>query len=115
MTTSRPDNARRRYRILHPGWEWTTIFLPVFVGGALLLAASTADAQYRNLEVERGITGGYSGTFGNQNFEIGPGDSSQFGGRRPGVIEGRAPRTKGNVGATQRRCFVDGNGNAACQ
>ncbi|MFB9950286.1 hypothetical protein ACFFP0_15615 [Rhizobium puerariae] len=82
------------------------------------LAASEADAQqYRNYEVQPNGTRGYYGTYGNRNFEIDPrnGGSGQTGGRRPGVIRERPARTPGNVGATQRRCHVGGNGTAICR
>jgi hypothetical protein len=82
------------------------------------LAASPAMAQqYRNLEVQPDGTGGYYGTYGNKNFEMNSqnGMSGQIGGRRPGVVEERPSRRPGSVGATQRNCVVDGNGNAFCR
>ena len=87
--------------------------VPAVVSMALQVSAQ----QYRNYEVQPDGRGGYYGTYGNRNFEIDPrrGGSGHIGGRRPGVIQERPSRTPGNVGATQRSCVVDGNGNAICR
>ncbi|MCK8779048.1 hypothetical protein M0654_03520 [Rhizobium sp. NTR19] len=86
---------------------------------AILLAASPASAQqHRNYEVAPNGSGGYTGTYGNENFDIDTqygGVSGQIGGRRPGVIQERPSRKAGSIGATQRNCVVDGNGNALCR
>lgn len=87
----------------------------------LVLAAmmiGPASAQYRNYESQPNATGGYTGTIGNQNFDVDIGNgevSGQVGGQRPGTITQRKSATPGNIGATQRRCYVDGYGNAYCQ
>lgn len=86
---------------------------------AVTLAALPAKAQqFRNTEIQPDGTGGYHGTYGNENFEVRPqgdGVSGHIGGRRPGVIEERPSRRPGSVGTTQRNCVVDGNGNAICR
>jgi hypothetical protein len=84
----------------------------------VVLTASAAEAQhYQNFEIQRNATGGYTGTLGNQNFDIDTknGISGQMGGRRPNVVEERPSRTKGNIGATQGNCVVDANGRAYCR
>lgn len=84
----------------------------------LLISSQTWAQHYQNFEMQRNATGGYTGTLGNQNFDIdtrGGGVSGQIGGRRPGVIEERPARKKGNIGATQRNCVVDANGRAYCR
>jgi hypothetical protein len=88
-----------------------TMFIAIFTGGAAY------SQQYRNFEVQPDGTGGYYGTYGNQNFEVRPGagQSGHLGGRRPNVIEERRSRRPGSVGATQRNCVVDGNGMAICR
>ena len=81
------------------------------------ICSSASAQQYRNYEVTPDGYGGAQGTYGNQNFEFNgqSGNSSgHVGGRRPGVQSERPSRTPGNVGATQRRCFVDGNGQSVC-
>jgi hypothetical protein len=93
----------------------TTIVAMVFTLAACLPAGAQ---QFRNTEVQPDGTGGYYGTYGNQNFEVRPeggGVSGHIGGRRPGVIEERPSRRPGSVGATHRNCVVDGNGNAICR
>ena len=91
------------------------------LGAAAILVAAMAghaSAQYRNFESEPNATGGYTGTFGNQNFDVdlGKGEvSGHLGGQRPGVVMQRRSGTPGNIGATQRRCYVDGYGNAYCE
>ena len=84
----------------------------------LLLATGAAAQQYQNYEVQPDGMGGYTGTYGNRNFEVTPtpdGWSGQVGGRRPGVIQERPSWRPGSIGATQRNCVVDGNGNAICR
>jgi hypothetical protein len=85
----------------------------------VLLAAlpAAADQPYRNLEVQPNGTGGYTGTYGNENFDVDTkgGVSGHVGGRRPQVVQERKSRSKGNVGATQRNCVVDSNGVAFCR
>jgi hypothetical protein len=90
------------------------IVLAAFIG---LAACSASAQQYRNFEVQADGTGGYYGTYGNQNFEVRPqsGLSGHVGGRRPNVIDERRSQRPGSVGATQRSCVVDGNGNAICR
>lgn len=106
----------------------TTILL------AALLAASPAAAQSRvvcdaasgtcavsndareNFTSNRRDT---AGTLGNRNFEIDDQSygqaSGQIGGRAISNREARPSVTPGNVGATQSRCYADGNGNTYCQ
>lgn len=83
----------------------------------VLLSTTSADAQYRNYEAQPNGYGGYTGTYGNRNFDTGTGsgDGAQVGGRRPGVIKERGSVRRGSVGATQRNCVVDANGNAFCR
>lgn len=86
----------------------------------LLFAAMAADtsAQYRNFESEPNTTGGYTGTLGKQNFDVDISNgevSGHIGGQRPGVVTQRKSARPGHIGATQRRCYVDGNGNAYCE
>ncbi len=84
----------------------------------LLLSASPSLAQqYRNYEVQPNGYGGYTGTYGNRNFDIGTRDDNQghIGGRRPNVLTERPSTRRGSVGATQGNCLVDGNGNAFCR
>lgn len=91
--------------------------MKAIAAAAILLAASPVAAQYRNYEAQPNGYGGYTGTYGNQNFDtgIGYGDSTQVGGRRPGVVTERRSLRRGNVGATQRNCVVDANRNAYCR
>ncbi|TNM65301.1 hypothetical protein [Aliirhizobium smilacinae] len=90
------------------------VFAVFFIAGS-----SWAEEQqhYQNFEIQRNATGGYTGTLGNQNFDIDTknGVSGQMGGNRPNVVQERPARTKGNVGATQKSCVVDGNGRAFCR
>lgn len=62
---------------------------------------------------------GTQGTIGNRNFEIDDQSygqaSGQIGGRAISNRESRPSITNGNVGATQSRCYADGNGNTYCQ
>lgn len=62
---------------------------------------------------------GTEGTIGNRNFEIDDQSygqaSGQIGGRAISNRESRSSITNGNVGATQSRCYADGNGNTYCQ
>lgn len=62
---------------------------------------------------------GNAGTIGNRNFEIDADSygqaSGQIGGRAISNQESRPSITNGNVGATQNRCYADGNGNTYCQ
>jgi hypothetical protein len=84
---------------------------------ALMFWAGVAQAQYRNYEVTPNQSGGAHGTYGNENFEIdrSTGDvSGHIGGRRPGTLSERPSQTPGNIGATQSRCYVDGEGRSAC-
>lgn len=60
-----------------------------------------------------------SGTVGNRNFEIDAESYGQASGHNGGrAISNQAARpglTQGNVGATQSRCYADGNGNTYCR
>ena len=62
---------------------------------------------------------GTQGTIGNRNFEIDEQSygqtSGQIGGGAISNQESRPSITNGNVGATQSRCYADGNGNTYCQ
>ena len=62
---------------------------------------------------------GSAGTIGNRNFDIDADSygqaSGQIGGRAISNQESRPSITRGNVGATQSRCYADGNGNTYCQ
>jgi hypothetical protein len=62
---------------------------------------------------------GTQGTYGNRNFEIDPQSYGQASGHIGGrSISNQAVRpsvTDGNVGATQSRCYADGDGNTFCQ
>lgn len=86
--------------------------------GIALLMSTSANAQYRNYEVQPDGTGGYYGTYGNQNFEVrpDPGSAGNVNGRRPGIIRQRvirAPRPRNT--RNNRTCVVDTNsGNAIC-
>ena len=93
-----------------------------FVTIILLLAACTIDAeaqQYRNLDIQPDASGGYSGTYGRQNFEAPPdgrrndprGSTRRFPPTSPGFI---VP-DEGVTGKTQRRCYATGNGNTICR
>lgn len=87
---------------------------------AVLFAAMVgqASAQYKNFESEPNATGGYTGTYGNQNFDVDVDNgevSGHIGGQRPGVVTQRKSARPGHIGATQRRCYVDGYGNAYCE
>ncbi|SEL16208.1 hypothetical protein [Xaviernesmea oryzae] len=92
---------------------------PLALSLSLLLMPAAADAQYKNYEVTPTGRCGAQGTYGNQNFQIdcsGNSRSGQIGGRRPGVRSERPSSVRrGSTGATQSRCFVDGNGNSFCQ
>lgn len=94
-----------------------TVMKNVVLLVAILAATPAAAQHYQNFEIQRNATGGYTGTLGNQNFDIDTknGVSGQIGGRRPGVVQERPSRQKGNIGATQRNCVVDANGNAYCR
>jgi len=83
----------------------------------MLFSASSVSAQYRNYEVQPNGTGGYRGTYGNQNFDTGiqNDDAGHIGGRRPGVVTERRSMRRGSIGATQKNCVVDGNGFAFCR
>lgn len=62
---------------------------------------------------------GTEGTIGNRNFEIDEQSygqaSGQIGGGSISNLESRPSITSGNVGATQSRCYADGNGNTYCR
>lgn len=90
----------------------------LFTAAVLLLFSEPSNAQYRNLEVGPNGTGGLMGTYGAQNFDIDTQSGEvqgHIGGTRPNLRQERPSRTRGNVGATQRRCYVDGNGVSFCR
>jgi len=62
---------------------------------------------------------GTAGTLGNRNFEIDDQSygqaSGHIGGRAISNQRARPSVTQGNVGATQSRCYADGNGNTYCR
>ena len=62
---------------------------------------------------------GTAGTLGNRNFEIDEQSygqaSGHIGGRAISNQRARPSVTQGNVGATQSRCYADGNGNTYCR
>lgn len=79
------------------------------------LCVFTRDGN-ENVTVDRR---GRSGTIGNRNFEIDAQSYGQASGHVGGrAISNQAARpsvTQGNVGATQSRCYADGNGNTYCR
>lgn len=83
-----------------------------------LPAGAALSQQYRNLEVTPDGRGGGHGSYGGRNFEYrrdyGQPPTGHIGGRSLGTLHERPARTPGNTGATQRRCYVDGNGQAIC-
>ena len=83
----------------------------------ILLTSSSAYAQYRNYEVQPNGTGGYSGQYGNQNFEVTPepGSTGVIYGRRPGAFQRRIIRAPRRPNAATQNCVVDSNGNAICR
>ncbi|WP_210271302.1 hypothetical protein [Rhizobium sp. RM] len=85
---------------------------------ALAVGSGAHGQQYKNLEVTPDGRGGAHGTYGNQNFEIyrgsGQPPSGHMGGNRLGTRTERPTQQRGNRGATQNSCFVDGNGNSFC-
>lgn len=101
----------------HVDAKMTRFHLILSISIALLTEQVAHAQQYRNFEIQPDGTGGYHGTYGNQNFEVRPGvgQSGHIGGRRSNVIEERRSRRSGSVGATQRSCVVDGNGIASCR
>ena len=85
--------------------------------GIALLISTSAHAQYRNYEVQPDGTGGYYGTYGNQNFEVrpDPGSAGSISGRRPGIIRQRVIRAPRPRDTRSKNCVVDNNsGNAIC-
>lgn len=84
----------------------------------LTIAPCAYAQQVRNLEVQPDGTGGYIGTYGNQNFQVPPNNgpsvkpnvSRRHVGPPPVVI---VPNGSVN-GDTHKRCYVDGNGQASC-
>lgn len=85
--------------------------------GIVLLISTSAQAQYRNYEVQPDGTGGYYGTYGNRNFEVTPepGVGGNINGRRPGVIRQRAVRTSKGRNSAGRNCVLDRYNNAICR
>ncbi len=73
----------------------------------------------RQYESQTDMFGNTTGTIGNRNFQIDGGSdgrrSGQIGGQRLNNRSVRPSSTPGNVGATQSRCYQDGNGNTFCQ
>lgn len=82
----------------------------------VLLISTSAQAQYKNYEVQPDGTGGYSGTYGNRNFEVTPEPrvGGNINGRRPGIIRQRAVRTSKGHNSAGRFCVVDRYGNTIC-
>lgn len=81
-----------------------------------LLLHSPAAAQYRNYEVQRDGPHSYSGTIGNQNFDVQVQNGEvqgHVGGQRPGSVSRSG--VENDPGATHNRCFVDARGVAYCQ
>ena len=84
-----------------------------------VIASKAMAQQYRNLEVEPNATGGYSGSYGRENFETTPDlDRSVERGSKRRL---RSEQTEiilpdqGVTGNTQRRCYATGNGNTICR
>lgn len=74
--------------------------------------------QYRNLDVGPNASGGYSATYGRQNFEI-QRDYNQPPQRRQDRRFSSPPAVvlpdEGVTGRTYKRCYVTGNGNRICR
>ncbi|WHA43961.1 hypothetical protein [Agrobacterium larrymoorei] len=88
----------------------------------LIVFPSVVDAQqYRNLEVQPDGTGGYSGTYGGQNFQTYQNDGTEVppprgSSRRPSAASPKVViPNSGVTGDTLKRCYMTGNGNAICQ
>lgn len=79
-------------------------------------ACAAADGTRENFTGNRR---GTAGTLGNRNFEIDAESHGQasghIGGRAISNQRARPGITGGHVGATQSRCYADGNGNTYCQ
>lgn len=83
------------------------------------LASNAAAQQYQNLEAEPNGMGGYSGSYGRENFETTP-NLNRWGERSSERrIQGVHPEiilpNRGMTGNTQRRCYATGNGNTICR
>ena len=75
--------------------------------------------QYRNLEIQPDGSGGYTGTYGGQNFQIAPDYSKPVPRNSARRAPGNPPAVfipnEGVNGNTQKQCYTTGNGTVICR